>query len=775
VLAADDFGRLFRSSDSGRNWVPATQGLPSPFKHRTKPVLLTPVQGGPVYALLHRPVHSQRIDTWLYRSDDQGASWTAVRMIPNGLPIEAMSVIPGRSPTVELRAGDRVLRLADRAARPEVSGLRPDDPGEDLRIRHQNPFPTAELDYDDSNIAVLHDNGSFINVNDASGRQLAFIPDPAGGYRIEPMIASPLVPVGSPLAITDEMFPRFSQNLTVPFPFFGTDYSTIYISDNGNITFGADDPGFDYAESPSGFRNGPPRLAAMWDDLDPDSGGQILFNEDGTTNVVTITYENIPQYDPLGGPPDSNSFQIMLHPDGTIILHWDTLELNDGLTGVSPGNGATMEVVMDLSLDTPLSAAADEAAYEWFTSEYWTRRVAERFYHCHEDVYDQLVIFATSDYPYPVTGEVAAFSDLAKNEVDGIGLATFDETAEFGSGGRLLSAVAMPRLSELPDSPNDPAIPIPSLDTSGLDILAEQVGQAWAAYVQYDQDPAGGPDCVDDLRGLALTHWNFYMNSNASVLWGNMWDDTASEPFTTVTEARARYSALDLYLMGLLDAASVPAEYWLIQDHDFNGDCFLTPGFCDPTSPPEIGIVVDATPDSTRHDFAVDDIITCEGARNPATSPSELRQAFILVVAPGSVLDPGDPDLTKVQSYRADWGAYYAAATNGLGSTDTTLNPQTVTWSGAIGNDLRARKWALNVLLEWPDSTLAPERFSVLGTDDKTLLPDTPAGIGSLTPIMMPDREKAEDPGAVPESGPRPALWFYEVWPRDCSDITVIP
>ncbi|MBC8312578.1 MAG: hypothetical protein H8E72_09755 [Candidatus Marinimicrobia bacterium] len=101
--------------------------------------------------------------------------------------------------------------------------------------------------------------------------------------------------------------------LPFPFQFYGIEYDEITVSTNGWIAFGD--------REMSAFRNysvpgagGPsPMVAAFWDDLTTDNGGQVYKLL--TDNYVIIQWNNMRIYE-HGGTNDVNSFQIILYNEG---------------------------------------------------------------------------------------------------------------------------------------------------------------------------------------------------------------------------------------------------------------------------------------------------------------------------------------------------------------------------------------------------------------------------------------------------------------------------
>lgn len=149
-----------------------------------------------------------------------------------------------------------------------------------------------------------------------------------------------------------------TQEIGIPFefPYQGQNWSSVFVNSNGNLTFGAGST--DFSESAGELLSGPPRIAALWDDLSPQAG-ELFAQADETS--WTVRYVGVPQY--LAG--DSNSFSITLSAAGGVTITYGAVAALDGLAGVTQGNGAPDPGETDLSAGTPLSAAG--TTYEIFT------------------------------------------------------------------------------------------------------------------------------------------------------------------------------------------------------------------------------------------------------------------------------------------------------------------------------------------------------------------------------------------------------------------------
>lgn len=158
---------------------------------------------------------------------------------------------------------------------------------------------------------------------------------------------------GEPLAVGDdgfvELFPPF------PIDFCGQRFTSLFANANGNITFVRGDGVL--SESTLGHLNGPPRIAGLWDDLNADASGSVIFEQ--TANSFTVRWQGVPEFPATG----SNTFSVTIAKKshlGELLgavagnpfsITYGTLSAADGLAGYSCGSGLTsgFETESDLS------------------------------------------------------------------------------------------------------------------------------------------------------------------------------------------------------------------------------------------------------------------------------------------------------------------------------------------------------------------------------------------------------------------------------------------
>jgi len=269
------------------------------------------------------------------------------------------------------------------------------------------------------------------------------------------------------------------------------------------------------------------------------------------------------------------------------------------------------------------------------------QEIAKEFIKQHQDQYDFLVILSNFDFPMP-QAEAKAFYLEVKNAAQGIGKAVFDSSAAFGSNGKLQGTIDMGNITGMGLNPLHP-----EKFEQALDTLAHEQLHRWGAEVKF-RNPDGTMNSA--LLGKDGTHWSYLLDTDGSILYGNDWRDNKDGTFTSVS-APKDYSALDLYLMGMIDKSQVP-PMTLIENASI-----------DPMKLPELG----ATISGTVKAIAIDDIIAAEGDRVPATGGSQksFKTGFIFIAKPGTF---AGSEPAGIENLRNAWAGRFASLTGGKGS-----------------------------------------------------------------------------------------------------------
>ncbi|WP_257387641.1 CARDB domain-containing protein, partial [Tahibacter caeni] len=234
--------------------------------------------------------------------------------------------------------------------------------------------------------------------------------------------------------------------------------------------------------------------------------------------------------------------------------------------------------------------------------------VARRFFETHPDRYDFLVVFTTFEFE---TGNALAFHNLLRNDTQGIGRPPLDLGQQFGSAARLQGYVdmaAMSRYSFVAGEPHNRDL---------LKTFAHEVMHRWGAWLGYR---SGGGATSHALLGQDGSHWSYFLDSDASLMYGADWRRRDDGRYESIA-VRQRYSALDLYVAGFAAAGEVP-PMTLIQGGDGAA-----------TDLPRLGAVSGGSGETV----SIEQIIAAEGPRVPdaAHSPKDFRAALILLKRPG--------------------------------------------------------------------------------------------------------------------------------------------
>jgi len=286
--------------------------------------------------------------------------------------------------------------------------------------------------------------------------------------------------------------------------------------------------------------------------------------------------------------------------------------------------------------------------------------LTQAFYRTHGDDYDYLAVWTTSGQGVWLGSPGAlAEASFIRNGTQGLGIDLFDIGAGLGSPARLQTFLTMNSLDHYPP---DPDVVIPGGPFSTLDVLVHEMGHRWLAYTWVDSAGTVSPA----LLGRDRQHWNFFMDTDSSLMEGCDWARPAPDSFFSDGATRC-YSVLDQYLMGLRPRADVPPFFVVNDPHDFD-----PPGVYVPWSDPRVGVGCDG-----RATFwTVADIEAVNGPRLPdwLSAPHVFRMAFVLVTPRGA--PPAAADLDQLARIRAGSVPYFDRAVQGHGALDPTLTSQ---------------------------------------------------------------------------------------------------
>ena len=132
----------------------------------------------------------------------------------------------------------------------------------------------------------------------------------------------------------------------LPFPvqFYGTEYQTLQVSDNGMISFGAaiGSVGQAPVTCPGDGRAPNNAIYVLAYDWNPALGGQIIVHQPDPRTYV-ITWQDVRR----GASPLPQSFQLVIQNDGTFHGNYRTIESPlPGIIGTENYDGAVAQQVL---------------------------------------------------------------------------------------------------------------------------------------------------------------------------------------------------------------------------------------------------------------------------------------------------------------------------------------------------------------------------------------------------------------------------------------------
>ena len=556
----------------------------------------------------------------------------------------------------------------------QVQAKSGDAPHQRLQLNTAGEVTFESTSTDVGNLVVINGNEHIVqpkNTFDLAGQNLRFTPNDVGGYDVSiPEDVEFVQAFGDVLQLSDDDSKKVE--IEFDFPFFGEEYTELFVNSDGNLTFRKGDAA-SWARDLQRFLAESPRIGVLYTDLNPFSPFPDPFGETPTVEVkqsakqVTITWFNVEAYsEDFGGA--TLTMQTVLYDTGVIDIIFEESDVRTGIVGVSPGgvDDAFQVNLVDYSDNLPLEGTTGAIA-EVFVDlpTVNLQNVAREFYRSHNDDFDSLILFTNFESNLDFVG-VLAFAINVQNDVLGIGnpnrseiFPQFDHTAEYGSQGNLKSFLTMKNLKVWEDDPLENTF---GPATSTLSVLAHEFGHTWLAFI----DP---PVLLTRDRA----HWNFFLHTSGSLLGGNDIQDNGDGSFITLAPKNI-YSPLDLYLMGLLKPEDVPPTFLVTDPHDLD----LPPPYDQQTITADqlqsVYSLGDVGFRGDRREVRIQDIISVNGQRIPdaESSQKDFRTAFILL-AQGEE-GPTTDEIDKVETVRLYWAPFFHRASNNLATMVSTLD-----------------------------------------------------------------------------------------------------
>ncbi|MBN1513185.1 MAG: hypothetical protein JXB13_14310 [Phycisphaerae bacterium] len=193
---------------------------------------------------------------------------------------------------------------------------------------------------------------------DLDGYTLELTPSGSASFYdacLRPATALPTDPAGgTSLTLTDDGSRQVAPGRAVWL--YNGSYNSFYVNANGNITFQSSDGTWNESLA---VHFSQPRVAALFDDMNPEAGGQISWK--ALADRVVVTWQNVPEWQTSG----SNTFQIEFFDDRAIHITWLGISCADGIIGLSPGGGVPVGyLASNLSANPTCGVAAIGACCE---------------------------------------------------------------------------------------------------------------------------------------------------------------------------------------------------------------------------------------------------------------------------------------------------------------------------------------------------------------------------------------------------------------------------
>ena len=559
----------------------------------------------------------------------------------------------------------------------QVQAKSGDEPHQKLQLNTAQEVTFESTSTDVGNLVVINGNEHIVqpkNTFDLAGQNLRFTPNDLGGYDVSmPEDVEFVQAFGDVLQLSDDDSKKVE--IEFDFPFFGEEYTEVFVNSDGNLTFGKGDAA-SWARDLQRFLGESPRIGVLYTDLNPFDLFPDPFGGGGTSTVevkqsskqVTVTWFNVEAFSEQSFSSVDLTMQVALFDTGVIDIVFEKSDVRTGIVGVSPGglDDAFQVNLVDYSDNLPLEGTTGAIA-EVFVDlpTVNLQNVAREFYRTHSDDFDSLILFTNFESNLDLVG-VLAFAINVQNDVLGIGnpnraeiFPQFDHTAEYGSQGNLKSFLTMKNLKVWEDDPLENTF---GPATSTLSVLTHEFGHTWIAFI----DP---PVLLTRDRA----HWNFFLHTSGSLLGGNDIQDNGDGTFTTLAP-KDLYSPLDLYLMGLLKSEEVPPTFLVTDPHDldipppYNQQIISADQLQSVYSLGDVGFRGD------KQEVRIEDIISVNGQRIPDAESfqKDFRTAFILL-AMGEE-GPTSDEIDQVEAVRLYWAPFFHRAANNLGTMVSTLD-----------------------------------------------------------------------------------------------------
>jgi hypothetical protein len=481
------------------------------------------------------------------------------------------------------------------------------------------------------------------NKFDLSGKVLQFNPAGDGTYTTNVSNATPVNPSGELVQLQPGDVK--SIPLGFSFPFYRSNFKSVFVHANGNLTFAK------AAKPPLGLSDLElfhisPRIAPL-DLYILFSSAQVFVQKN--SNQATFTWK-------IRSNSDEIIFETTLNRDGNITFQFGKIPVDVvAVSGITPGP-VSQELPQYVDFSGGTVRTSRNAAIELFSSSSTVDPIAitKAFLSSQSDRFDMLALFYSIKHPgrpsFPGTGVDVIY----QSNIKGIGRSLYNYSKVLGSKGKLKAVASF---FDFESYPSDPLQFFqgytPDTGRTPLWLVSHEIGHLWLASVKIMENGVRTTNLLSDC-----CHWSFTFDSDASFMHGNDIRDNSNGTFIT-TDVDKRFSLLDQYLMGLIPASDVPPMFYVANAVGVSTSDYAKK---------------DVTFSGTRVNVDISQVIAAEGPRLPASNTSQraFNVGFALIVDEGR--KPSDKELSKLERIRTEWPAYFKEAASNRISVSTTLN-----------------------------------------------------------------------------------------------------
>ncbi|NOR45740.1 MAG: choice-of-anchor D domain-containing protein, partial [Candidatus Delongbacteria bacterium] len=171
--------------------------------------------------------------------------------------------------------------------------------------------------------------------------------------------------IGTSVTLGDD---ELSSDISIGFDFnfYGNTYNTVKVCSNGFLTFTDADDAYTNGTIPSATVPND-LLALIWDDLSPNTGGNIYYYYDSANSRFIVEYNGVPHYNTTS----YNTAQVLIYSSGKIVYQYQEVgasTVNTATVGIENFGGTDgSTVIKDAAYLKANLAIQFQATAEWLS------------------------------------------------------------------------------------------------------------------------------------------------------------------------------------------------------------------------------------------------------------------------------------------------------------------------------------------------------------------------------------------------------------------------